>query len=209
MNIPFQVFLILLGIGLFIGIFALLWLWIPETWDDYFRVRPLEKALEKKFPLGEETIFTGCYVTNWEVAAFTWHRTGEIWDKDHLNCDLVIPYEEAGIGWKTHGTRNQTTLPFRSSRSSFGERLSKKAVSGIWDCVAIRSKWGKCCPPALIPRQASPFCVAARPQRHPQKSCFGLRKRALKPIPKNCFAPVKVKTSLREYPPGQHIENQK
>jgi len=94
----FLIFTAIVGAGLFIGIFVLLGLLIAS--DEHFRTRPMAEAIEKEFPIGEEAIFTGCYVSNQEIQVFTWDKSGAVWNKDHLKCELIFPYEDSG-NWLT------------------------------------------------------------------------------------------------------------
>jgi hypothetical protein len=90
------IFAALAGVVMFVGFFALMGLWMAL--DERFRVRPLEEAVEKEFPIGEEAIFKGCYVSHWEIPAFTWDKDGDIWNRDNLQCQLIISYE-GGWDW--------------------------------------------------------------------------------------------------------------
>jgi len=94
----FLILTAILGVGLFIGIFVLLGLLMVS--DEHFRTRPMAEAIEREFPMGEEAIFTGCYVSNQEIAIFTWDKSGAVWNKDHLKCELVFPHEDSG-NWLT------------------------------------------------------------------------------------------------------------
>jgi len=95
------IFAVLAGVVMFIGFFALLYLWMRLDW--YFRERPVEEAIAAEFPIGQEAIFRGRYTSHWEMAHFSWHKDGKVppdWRRDVLRCELIIP-DENGWSWIT------------------------------------------------------------------------------------------------------------
>lgn len=113
------------GVVLYIGFFAIWGLFAALGW--YFRVRPVEEAIAKEFPMGQEAIFKGIYTSHWEIAHFTWYKT----DKDQINCDLIWPQENIqflrtpGVDTPSRRTIRLYNLEFRGKiveKGSFGHK---------------------------------------------------------------------------------------
>jgi hypothetical protein len=85
----------------------------------------VEDLIQDRFPLGEERIFTGKYISHWEIARFELMSA--------VNCQLDIPLE-GGWDWLVEVLGNPTTraeysgtfdLSFRGKiveKGSFGHR---------------------------------------------------------------------------------------
>ena len=61
--------------------------------------RRLEESIEAEYPIGKEAVFTGHYLSHWEVARFDWYKDGVAWRGWNIDlmCELVIPDPD---GWK-------------------------------------------------------------------------------------------------------------
>jgi hypothetical protein len=74
----------------------------------------LEESIQREFPIGKECVFTGKYVSHWEIARFVWFIDGLIpsnWENPFnsgLNCELVIPFE-GGWSWRVEALSNPST----------------------------------------------------------------------------------------------------
>ena len=67
------------------------------AWGRHVEVKT-EAAVAKEFPIGKEAIFTGRYVSHWEVPSFEWHKDGKVRIGQNLRCELIIRYE-GGWDW--------------------------------------------------------------------------------------------------------------
>jgi hypothetical protein len=70
-----------------------------ETWWDN-NVTVVEDLIQDKFPIAAERIFTGKYISHWEIPRFELMSS--------VNCQLDIPFE-GGWDWLVEGLNNPTT----------------------------------------------------------------------------------------------------
>jgi hypothetical protein len=76
------------------------------------RIEAIEESIQNEFPIGKECIFTGQYISHWELAHFAWSVQTLM-----LNCELDIPYE-GGWNWRIEG---------------LGYPATREALSGVFD----------------------------------------------------------------------------
>ncbi len=193
MTLSFLIFLVLLGIGLLIGCFALLWLWME--WDNYFRKRPLEEAVEKEFPIGEEAIFKGCYVSHWEIPAFTWDKDGDIWNRDNLQCQLIISYE-GGWDWLVDTFDRDTFRGgFETFEIEFRGKIIEKGRFGHMGLCRYRVEVLEMLSARHRSKDRASLLRGSDAPEPPPEELLRPAKGVLQPTLKPCFAPAKTRTT--------------
>lgn len=67
--------------------------------SGYRQSNSLAESIQNEFPIGEEFVFVGTYISHWEIGRFIWDKdqSGALSQSDAgISCELDIPFEQ---GW--------------------------------------------------------------------------------------------------------------
>jgi hypothetical protein len=89
------------------GVLDIIYLLKRTNWK---KSNALEEYIQNEFPIGNEFIFVGRYISHWEMGGFEWfldeHLSRE-WNT-RIMCELDIPFE-GGWDWRKESLGHPTT----------------------------------------------------------------------------------------------------
>jgi hypothetical protein len=102
----------------------------------------LAESIQNEFPIGEEFVFVGTYVSHWEIGRFIWDKdqSGALSQSDAgISCELHIPFEP-GWDWLVAALGYPTTREGRAGKFHirFRGKILEKGCFGHMGICAYR-----------------------------------------------------------------------